>query len=82
MIQKDTSMIPAILRNEIIQKHPSHKNPPLVYQATSSENDLINIFQQVSYGIFVFCSFNREESYGNGIFPAQVKMTFEIPIPQ
>ena len=41
-------MIPAILRNEIIQKHPSHKNPPLVYQATSSENDLINILQQVS----------------------------------
>ena len=34
-----------ILRNEIIQKHPSHKNPLLVYQATSSENDLINIFQ-------------------------------------
>jgi hypothetical protein len=53
-----------------------------VYQATTSGNDLINISQQVSYGIFVFCSFNREESYENGIFPAQVKMTFEIPIFQ
>ena len=61
---------------------PTHKQSRLVYQATLSGNDLINIFQQVSYEVFVFRSFNREESHGNGIFSARAKMIFKILIPQ
>ena len=71
-------MIPAILRNEIIQKHPSHKNPPLVYQATSSKYNLNNILQQVSSEKFFVYGFNREEFHGNFIFSSQVKRAFKI----
>ena len=75
-------MIPAILQNKIIQTHLTHKNLLLVYQTTSSKNDLVNIFQQVSsQKVFVY-DFNREESHGNGIFSAQAKITFKTPIPQ
>ncbi|MDR4459428.1 MAG: hypothetical protein MRJ67_02750 [Nitrospirales bacterium] len=70
-----------MLRNEIIQKHLSHKNLPLVCQTTSSKNDLINILQQISSEKFLVCDFNREEFHGNGCCSAQAKKTFENSIP-
>lgn len=75
-------MIPAILRNEIIQKHFSHKNLLLVYQMTFSKNNPINNLQESYFDQSCVYDFTREDSHGNGCFSAQAKRAVEIPIPQ
>ena len=65
IIKKNTEIIPPILREKIIKTKPTAGNHILVYQTSTSQNDIIPILNKVSKDRFFVYGFNRDENCGN-----------------
>lgn len=63
--KKNTSYIPPIIRQEIIDTKTTSKNHIVVYQTSSSQQNLIPILQQLANENFIVYGFNKVEKYGN-----------------
>lgn len=63
--KKNTSIIPPIIRDEIIASSTSDGNHIIVYQTSTSQTDLIKILTEVTSVEFRVYGFNREEDHGH-----------------
>jgi len=65
-VQKErTTLVPPIIRKEILEAKTSLQNHILVYQTSTSQKNLITLLQQLPQENFVVYGFNREEQHGN-----------------
>ncbi|HUU01940.1 MAG TPA: MJ1255/VC2487 family glycosyltransferase [Myxococcota bacterium] len=62
--KKRTSLYPPILRREILEAEKSQGEHVLVYQTSSSDEELISVLKQVDASFRVY-GFRREEKIGN-----------------
>jgi len=67
IIKENTEFIPPILRNEIINAKPTIKNHILVYQTSTSQDDLIGILKSLPDETFLVYGFNQDKIEGNVI---------------
>ncbi len=65
IMKQETSIIPSILRDEIINTVPSEENHILVYQTSTSQDNIIEILNNVSQEQFFVYGFNKDEVHGN-----------------
>ncbi len=66
--KKNTSIVPLIVRDGILNAKPSRQNHILVYQTTSTFAEINKIFQQLPDITFYVYGFNKDELCGNVIF--------------
>ena len=67
IIKKNTTYIPPIIRTEIIQAKTTNKQHIVVYQTSSSQQNLIPVLQQLPQEQFFVYGFNKDEQHGNVI---------------
>jgi len=67
VIKKNTTLIPPILRDEIIKSKPSDGSHIIVYQTSSTQKNIIKILNEVSVDTFYVYGFNKSENHGNVI---------------
>ena len=67
IIKKNTTYIPPIIRTEIIQAKTTSKQHIVVYQTSSSQQNLIPVLQQLPQEQFFVYGFNKDEQHGNVI---------------
>ncbi|OFX36034.1 MAG: hypothetical protein A2X08_08245 [Bacteroidetes bacterium GWA2_32_17] len=67
IIKENTEFIPPILRNEIINAKTVYQNHILVYQTSSSQQNLTKILNEVENEKFLVYGFNIDEVKGNCI---------------
>ncbi|WP_276499417.1 MJ1255/VC2487 family glycosyltransferase [Pontibacter litorisediminis] len=60
-----TSLVPPIIRREILQAAPSVGTHVLVYQTSTSQANLVETLQQLPAEEFRVYGFNKEETHGN-----------------
>ena len=60
-----TTLVPPIIRDEILQSQPSVQDHILVYQTSTSQKNLINLLQQLPQEKFLVYGFNKEEQHQN-----------------
>ena len=60
-----TTLVPPIIRQEILETHSSAGNHLLVYQTSTSQKNLIPLLQQLPNEKFLVYGFNKEEEHGN-----------------
>jgi uncharacterized protein (TIGR00661 family) len=65
--KENTQYIPPILRDEIIRAETSVQNHVLVYQTSTSQNDLTDILQTLPDENFYVYGFNQDKTIGNVI---------------
>ena len=63
--KENTAIIPPILRNEIINAKPTNKGHIIVYQTSTSQKDIIDVFNTVGKETFLVYGFNKEAIIGN-----------------
>ncbi|QQS07313.1 MAG: UDP-glucuronosyltransferase [Fibrobacterota bacterium] len=63
--KKNTEIITPILRDKILQAKESRKDHILVYQTSSSQDDMVPGLQSVWREKFLVYGFNRDEGHGN-----------------
>jgi uncharacterized protein (TIGR00661 family) len=63
--KKRTTLVPPIIRAEILAARPSPGSHVLVYQTSTNQHDLVSILQQLPGQEFRVYGFNREEDHGN-----------------
>jgi uncharacterized protein (TIGR00661 family) len=64
-VKKNTTIVPPILRDEIIAAKPSDGRHLLVYQTSSSQKNIIGALHAVSRERFFVYGFNRNETHDN-----------------
>lgn len=64
---KNTSLVPPILRDEILRTKTQTGNHILVYQTSTSQKNIVNMLQEVSADTFFVYGFNKSENHGNVI---------------
>jgi len=60
-----TTLVPPIIREEILQAKPTIHDHILVYQTSTSHKNLIELLQQLPQEKFLVYGFNKEEQHGN-----------------
>jgi uncharacterized protein (TIGR00661 family) len=60
-----TTLVPPIIRKNIQEAKPSRGEHILVYQTSTSQNNLINILQELKNEKFYVYGFNKSEDHGN-----------------
>lgn len=60
-----TTLVPPIIRKEILAAKTSVNDHILVYQTSASQKNLIGLLQQLPQEKFLVYGFNREEQHGN-----------------
>lgn len=60
-----TTLVPPIIRREILEAEPSTGFHVLVYQTSTSQANLVEVLQQLPAEQFCVYGFNKEESHGN-----------------
>lgn len=63
--KKRTTLVPPIIRPEILAAQPSAGSHILVYQTSTNQQNLVDILQQLPQQEFRVYGFNREEDHGN-----------------
>lgn len=63
--KKNTTLVPPILREEILRARRKAGKHILVYQTSTSQNDLVSCLRSVSKESFRVYGFNRDEAHGN-----------------
>jgi uncharacterized protein (TIGR00661 family) len=63
--KKDTSLVPCLLRDEVLAARPVTGEHVLVYQTSQSQGNLVNTLRQVPRQRFVVYGLNRNEEQGN-----------------
>ncbi len=63
--QKNTTLVPGILRDEILHAKTKKHHPILVYQTSQSQKNLVGILQEVQEQEFLVYGYNKEEQHGN-----------------
>lgn len=63
--KKNTSYIPPIIRKEIIAAKTKYNNHIVVYQTSSSQQNLVEVLKQLSNENFIVYGFNKDEQHGN-----------------
>jgi uncharacterized protein (TIGR00661 family) len=67
VVKKDTILIPPIVRDEIIQAKTQVKNHIVVYQTSSSSQNLLNVLNAVEKETFYVYGLNMDDVRGNCI---------------
>ncbi|TGE07918.1 MJ1255/VC2487 family glycosyltransferase [Hymenobacter fodinae] len=65
VIKDNTTLVPPIIRPEILRARPSTGQHVLVYQSATTQKDLVAQLQQLPGQEFRVYGFNKEESHGN-----------------
>jgi uncharacterized protein (TIGR00661 family) len=65
VIKENTTLVPPIIRPEILNAKPSTGKHVLVYQSATTQKDLVAQLQQLPGQEFRVYGFNKEESHGN-----------------
>ena len=65
VIKERTTLVPPILRPEVLALRPTKGKHVLVYQSATTQKDLIGQLQQLPGQEFRVYGFNKEESHGN-----------------
>jgi uncharacterized protein (TIGR00661 family) len=65
IVKKNTSFVPPIIRDEILKTKTSKGKHILVYQTSTSQNDLIEQLQKIKSEQFFVFGFNKEETHSN-----------------
>lgn len=65
VIKANTTIVPPIIREEILKAKPFSGSHILVYQTSASQNDLIPALQQISGNKFLVYGFNKEQQFDN-----------------
>ena len=65
IVKKNTSFVPPIIRDEILKTKPTNGKHILVYQTSTSQNDLIKQLQKVKSEQFFVFGFNKAETHAN-----------------
>ena len=65
IMKNNTSFVPPIIRGEILKSKTSKGNHVLVYQTSTSQNDLITQLQKVKSEQFLVFGFNKAETHAN-----------------
>lgn len=65
--KEPTTLVPPIIRESIQQAKPSKGNHILVYQTSTSQNNLVSILQEIKNETFYVYGFNKSEDHGNVI---------------
>lgn len=65
IIKKNTSFVPPIIRDEIIQAKPTNGKHILVYQTSASQSNLVDELLKLPNEKFYVFGFNKEEKYIN-----------------
>lgn len=60
-----TTVVPPIIRKEILEAKPSIGEHILVYQTSTSQSNLVSILQQLPQEKFLVYGFNKDEDHGN-----------------
>lgn len=60
-----TTLVPPIIRSEILAIQPAIHDHILVYQTSTSQKNLISLLQQLPREKFIVYGFNKEEEHGN-----------------
>ena len=63
--KKNTTLVPPILRPEILAARPTPGNFVLVYQSAATQQNLVAQLQQLPEQLFRVYGFNKAESHGN-----------------
>lgn len=63
--KKRTTLVPPIIRAEILAAQPGPGSHVLVYQTSTNQQDLVSILQQLPGQEFRVYGFNREEDHGS-----------------
>ncbi|GAB3832023.1 MJ1255/VC2487 family glycosyltransferase [Hymenobacter jeollabukensis] len=61
----DTTLVPPIIRPEIVAQRPTRGQHVLVYQSSTNQRDLVSLLQQLPGQQFRVYGFNRDEEHGN-----------------
>ncbi|RTQ50639.1 UDP-glucuronosyltransferase [Hymenobacter gummosus] len=61
----DTTLVPPIIRPEILAQRPTCGPHVLVYQSSTNQRDLVSLLQQLPQQTFHVYGFNRDEEHGN-----------------
>lgn len=61
----DTTLVPPIIRPEILAQRPTRGQHVLVYQSSTNQRDLVALLQQLPQQEFRVYGFNRDEEHGN-----------------
>lgn len=62
---RNATLVPPILRQEVLRKKPTKKNHILVYQTSKSYGELIKILEQFKGERFIVYGFERKQKLGN-----------------
>ena len=65
VIKPDTTLVPPIIRPEILAEHPTMGSHVLVYQSATTQGNLVPLLQGLPDQEFRVYGFNKEESHGN-----------------
>ncbi|MCB2408532.1 MJ1255/VC2487 family glycosyltransferase [Hymenobacter lucidus] len=65
VIRENTTLVPPIIRPEILAAKPTRGDYVLVYQSATNQKDLVPMLQQLPGQQFRVYGFNKEESHGN-----------------
>ena len=65
IIKENTTLVPPIMREQIIAAKPTTGKHVLVYQSSTSQKNLVQILQQIPEITFHVYGFNRDEVAGN-----------------
>ncbi|OON67350.1 MJ1255/VC2487 family glycosyltransferase [Hymenobacter sp. CRA2] len=65
LAKPDTTLVPPIVRPEIIAQTPTRGQHVLVYQSSTNQRDLVALLQQLPQQEFRVYGFNRDEEHGN-----------------
>ncbi|GAA4314700.1 MJ1255/VC2487 family glycosyltransferase [Nibribacter koreensis] len=63
--KENTTVVPPIIREEILRAKPSQGNHVLVYQSSTNQKNLLETLQQLPQETFYVYGFNKEEQHGN-----------------
>ncbi|RNI28315.1 UDP-glucuronosyltransferase [Rufibacter immobilis] len=61
----NTTVVPPIIREEILRAQPRPGNHVLVYQSSTNQKNLLQTLQQLPGETFYVYGFNKEEQHGN-----------------
>ncbi|MCC2547944.1 UDP-glucuronosyltransferase [Hymenobacter sp. BT175] len=65
VIKENTTLVPPIIRPEILAMRPTRGEHVLVYQSATNQRDLVPMLQQLPGQTFRVYGFNKEETHGN-----------------
>ncbi|SNR69486.1 MJ1255/VC2487 family glycosyltransferase [Hymenobacter mucosus] len=65
LLKEHTTLVPPIIRPEILRARPTQGQHVLVYQSATTQKDLVTQLQQLPDQEFRVYGFNKEENHGN-----------------